>query len=151
MPGPLFIKKYNVTNTVTTAQLAFIVSNNNLVVGQIYVVSDSAVVALAITNNTYKDIAVLGAGGGGGAVWGDITGTLSSQTDLNSVLGDKQPLDADLTALSSLFGVDKIFYRDAPGSWSQVTIGTNLDFTGGVLSATGGSSGGASPILSWAI
>lgn len=30
-------------------------------------------------------------GGGGAAVWGDITGTLSAQTDLNSALGAKAP------------------------------------------------------------
>lgn len=34
---------------------------------------------------------------GGGAVWGGITGTLSSQTDLNSALAGKQPLATVLT------------------------------------------------------
>lgn len=40
-------------------------------------------------------------GGGGGTTWGSITGTLSSQTDLQSALDAKQPLDADLTALAA--------------------------------------------------
>jgi len=39
---------------------------------------------------TAQDIANLG--GGGGASWGSITGTLSSQTDLNTALGLKAPL-----------------------------------------------------------
>lgn len=33
-------------------------------------------------------------GGGGGASWGSITGTLSAQTDLNTALGLKAPLDS---------------------------------------------------------
>lgn len=41
-------------------------------------------------------------GGGGGASWGSITGTLSSQTDLQTALNAKQPLDADLTAIAAL-------------------------------------------------
>src|ERR1035441_7155699 len=36
----------------------------------------------------------LGGGGGGAATWGTITGTLSSQSDLNTALGLKAPLDA---------------------------------------------------------
>ncbi len=54
-----------------------------------------------------------GGGGGGAAEWGDITGTLSDQTDLQSALDGKadtghnhtgvyQPLDAQLTALAAL-------------------------------------------------
>ncbi|TXH53655.1 MAG: hypothetical protein E6Q97_12665 [Desulfurellales bacterium] len=37
-----------------------------------------------------------------GGTWGSITGTLSSQSDLNSALNGKQPLDADLTAFSGI-------------------------------------------------
>jgi hypothetical protein len=40
-------------------------------------------------------------GGGGGASWGSITGTLSAQTDLQTALDGKQPIDADLTALAA--------------------------------------------------
>ena len=39
-------------------------------------------------------------GGGGSSTWGAITGTLSNQTDLDTALGNKQPLSANLTALS---------------------------------------------------
>lgn len=44
-----------------------------------------------------------GPGGGGAAVWGDITGTLSTQSDLNSALGGKQPLAAVLTGTTASF------------------------------------------------
>ena len=37
---------------------------------------------------------------GSGAAWGDITGTLSAQTDLQTALDAKQALDADLTDLA---------------------------------------------------
>ncbi len=40
--------------------------------------------------------------GGGGGAWGTISGTLSDQTDLQTALDAKQPLDADLTAIAAL-------------------------------------------------
>jgi hypothetical protein len=39
---------------------------------------------------------------GGAATWGAIVGTLSNQTDLNTALSGKQPLDAELTAIAGL-------------------------------------------------
>lgn len=49
-----------------------------------------------------------------------------------------QPLDADLTALAALTGTNNIYYRSAADTWSSVTIGTGLTFTGGTLAASGG-------------
>ena len=43
-----------------------------------------------------------GAGGGGGGTWGTILGTITDQTDLVTLVGTKQPLDADLTAIAAL-------------------------------------------------
>lgn len=43
----------------------------------------------ANVKTTTQDIADLGGGGGGGGTWGSITGTLSSQTDLQSALNAK--------------------------------------------------------------
>lgn len=43
------------------------------------------------------------AGGGGSGVWGAITGTLSSQTDLQTALDAKQPLAAVLTGTTASF------------------------------------------------
>lgn len=55
--------------------------------------------------------------GGASSVWGDITGTLSDQTDLNSALGGKvpttrtinsQPLSGDITLTKSNIGLSNI-------------------------------------------
>lgn len=120
---------------------------------------------------------VMTPGGGGGGVWGTITGTLSNQTDLQAALNalqpkagvlalggfssitgtlpaanvadlsgtyltlsaaalTYQPLDADLTALAALTGTNTIYYRSGASTWSPVTIGAGLSFTGGSLAAT---------------
>jgi hypothetical protein len=55
-----------------------------------------------------------------------------------SDLASYQPLDADLTAIAALTGINVIYYRNAANSWAAVTIGTGLSFSGGTLSATGG-------------
>jgi hypothetical protein len=44
----------------------------------------------------------------------------------------------DLAALEALSGTDTIYYRSGASTWTAVTIGSNLTFTGGVLAATGG-------------
>jgi len=80
-------------------------------------------------------------GGGGAGSWGSITGTLSDQTDLQTALNGKQPIDADLTAIAALSGTNNIYYRSAADTWSSVTVGSGLDFTAGTLSATGGGGG----------
>ena len=49
---------------------------------------------------------------------------------------DAQPLDGDLTALAALAGTNTIYYRSAANTWSAVTIGGGLSFTGGTLSTT---------------
>lgn len=50
-----------------------------------------------------------------------------------------QEADADLTALAALSGTNNIYYRSAANTWTSVTIGTGLTFTGGTLAASGGS------------
>lgn len=57
-----------------------------------------------------------------------------------TVLSDigAQPLDADLTSLAAASATNVIYYRSAADTWSTVTIGANLTFSGGTLSATGG-------------
>lgn len=62
-------------------------------------------------------------------------------TATQTALDGKQPLDGDLTALAALTGTNTIYYRSAANTWTAVTIGTNLTFTGGTLSATGGGGG----------
>lgn len=62
------------------------------------------------------------------------SGTLALTSDLAAY----QPLDGDLTALAALSGTNTIYYRSAANAWSAVTIGSNLTFSGGTLSAAGG-------------
>lgn len=45
----------------------------------------------------------------------------------------------DLAALEALSGTNTIYYRSAASTWTAVTIGSNLTFSGGTLAATGGS------------
>jgi hypothetical protein len=56
-----------------------------------------------------------------------------SQATVLSDIG-AQPLDADLTAIAALSGINTIYYRSAANTWASVTIGTGLSFSSGTLS-----------------
>ncbi len=47
-----------------------------------------------------------------------------------------QATDADLTAIAALSGTNTIYYRSAADTWSAVTVGGGLSFSGGTLSET---------------
>lgn len=64
---------------------------------------------------------------------GSSTGCLLS-TDW-AAFNSKQAGDADLTALSALSGTNTIYYRSASDTWSAVTVGSGLLFSGGSLTA----------------
>lgn len=49
-----------------------------------------------------------------------------------------QPYDADLISLAAASATDSLYYRSAANTWSPVTIGANITFSGGTLSASGG-------------
>jgi len=66
-------------------------------------------------------------------------GTITDYLTTAAAATTYQPLDADLTALAALTGTNNIYYRSAADTWSSVTIGTGLTFTGGTLAASGGS------------
>jgi hypothetical protein len=72
---------------------------------------------------------------------GDSDTSIATTAFVAAALGSYQPLDADLTALAGLTGTNVIYYRSAANAWSAVTIGANLTFAGGTLSATGGGGG----------
>jgi len=89
------------------------------------------------------------------AYFADATGTLISAAlpglgiDLNAGVLAVNPTEvtlfnADLDSLAHLQVADtnKMFYRFNIGDWRPVTIGANLTFSAGVLSATGGGGGG---------
>ena len=63
-------------------------------------------------------------------------------TELYTGVATSQPLDADLTSLAAASATDALYYRSAAGTWTPVTIGAGLTFSGGVLTATGGAGGG---------
>lgn len=80
-----------------------------------------------------------GGGGAGGGSWGSITGTLSSQTDLQSALDAKAPLTSPTFATSARFNystASKVPYLDANKDLvaSSVTP-TELGYVSGVTSA----------------
>jgi hypothetical protein len=58
------------------------------------------------------------------------THTVSQISDIAAAY---QPLEGDLTALAALTGTNTIYYRSAADTWTAVTIGANLTFTGGTL------------------
>lgn len=97
----------------------------NALTGTAYVLIGGVVTALA--------------GGAGGAAWGGITGTLSSQTDLQAALDGKaatghnhsgvyQPADSDLTAIAALattaFGRTFLDLVDAAAARTKLALGT---------------------------
>ncbi len=71
--------------------------------------------------------------GGGSATWGSITGTLSTQADLQAALDARQPLDADLTTIAGLTAATDSFLQAKAGAWAARTIAqvkTDLGLTG---------------------
>jgi hypothetical protein len=54
----------------------------------------------------------------------------------------------DLAALEALGGTNTIYYRSGADTWTAVTIGANLTFSGGSLAATGGGSGSVTNVSS---
>lgn len=76
-----------------------------------------------------------------GLAWGQVTGTLSDQTDLQSAL-DAKVDDGDVTASGLTMTDATLLGRNAgsDGAVQQITLGTNLSFSGTTLNASGGGS-----------
>lgn len=67
----------------------------------------------------------------------DVASAATARTNLGLVIGtDVQAFDADLSALAALSGTNTIYYRSAANTWTAVTVGTGLDFTGGTLASS---------------
>lgn len=97
--------------------------------------------------NIWTNLQTLDAGSGPGSMTGtQIVAALDAHFgnttwQTHPSLAGLQPLDSDISALAALTGTG-LFYRSAPDTWSPVTIGANLSFSAGTLSASG--SGGPS-------
>ena len=75
-----------------------------------------------------------GGGGGGGASWGDITGTLSDQTDLQTALDGKQDTLVSATNIktingSSVLGSGNLVVSGASGFNTPIPFGSGLIYS----------------------
>lgn len=106
----------------------------------------NSVVTYAKIQNVSATDRILGRQSAGAGVVEEIVCTSVARTVLDdtstgamlTTLG-AQPLDADLTSLAAASGTNTIYYRSAANTWSAVTVGTGLSFTGGALTATASS------------
>jgi hypothetical protein len=71
---------------------------------------------------TYNGVSWDWATTGGGAAWGDISGTLADQTDLQTALNAKQGSDSDLTAIAGLSPSDDDVIQRKAGAWVNRTL-----------------------------
>lgn len=76
-----------------------------------------------------------------GAAAASHTHIIDDTTGLQAALDGKQAAAAGLTSIAAASTVGSLYYLSAAGTWSAVTVGTGLDFTGGTLTATGGGGG----------
>lgn len=96
-----------------------------------------------VTDATGGASGATGSDAAGNAYVGGLVVTVQSsaaaaRANLGLAVGtDVQAHDADLDALAALSGTDTIYYRSGASTWSAVTVGSNLTFSAGTLSATG--------------
>ena len=92
-------------------------------------------------NTVITGAQILGAVPTPSVAWGSITGTLSSQTDLNTALSGKASTGA-VTGTGITMSTACILGRSTAGTGAieEITIGSGLTLTAGTLTASGGSS-----------
>lgn len=72
---------------------------------------------------------IAASGGGGSATWGGITGTLSSQTDLQTALNAKQPTLVSGTNIKTVNGGSLLGSGDISLPSNKIAVGTNVTGT----------------------
>lgn len=92
-------------------------------------------------NTVITGAQILGAVPTPSVAWGSITGTLSSQTDLNTALSGKASTGA-VTGTGITMSTARILGRSTAGTGAieEITIGSGLTLSAGTLTASGGSS-----------
>lgn len=74
-------------------------------------------ICTSVTPITFTEVG----GVGGASTWGAITGTLSDQTDLQTALNAKQPLDGDLTTIAGLTATTDNVLQSVASAWASRT------------------------------
>ena len=91
-----------------------------------------------VSNGTFWFIGVqipIDAAAGGTASWGQISGTLSAQTDLQAALNNRQLSSPDLTSIAGLTGTTGLLRKTAANTYTLDTNTYALD--SGVVKLTG--------------
>ncbi len=78
-------------------------------------------------------------GSGGSPAWGNITGNLVDQTDLQTALDAKQSLDSDLTTIAGLSPTNDDIIQRKAGAWTNRTVAQFKSDLGLATIATSGS------------
>jgi len=141
-------------HTHTSASVTDLTEAVQDIVGAFVVAGANVTVDYNDTSNTLTISAAGGSGGGGSTAWGGITGTLSSQTDLQTALNNRQLVTAALTAflaattagMVTRTGTDTYTTRTITGStYISVSNGSGaagnptISITGAIPVANGGS------------
>jgi hypothetical protein len=124
--------------TVTSSGATWTIDSGVVTFAKMQAVSADVLLGNDSSGTTVQEITCTAAGR---AILDDADAS-AQRTTLGLAIGTNvQAWDADLDALAALSGTNTIYYRSGANTWSAVTIGSNLTFSGGTLAASGGGSG----------
>jgi len=129
-PGAVTFIRINADNTVTARSASQIRTDLDLEIGIDVQAWDADLDTLAGLTPTTDNFIISVA-----SAWASRTPT-QARTTLGLVIGTNvQAWSADLDAIDALTGTGIIPYRSALNTWGNVTIGSDMNFASGVLSA----------------